>query len=207
MEHNDAILAGSRGELILLIDASAYGEIERLAQETGYHTLNFIVRRYSKIDFFFSQDVFKEINARGISANALNMANRVLRAEGVSIDQSSKVNVGLYNSTNGQIKSYTHNKISQADQNQIILCQNHLKLVLFTTDHKLLRSAAPVLPNRIMDLQNLFELLINTENPYLRKMWQELLEYYLETSKYKRPSSIRVLTDMLPNGREPGATA
>jgi hypothetical protein len=206
MEHNDAILAASRGELILLIDASAYGEIQRVANETGYHALNFIVHRYSKIDFFFSEDVFRELNARGISPNAPNMANRVLQAEGVSIDPTSKVNVGMYNSTDGQIKSYTHNKISQADQNQILLCQNHLELVLLTTDHKLLRSAAPVLPNRIMDLQNFFELLVNTENPHLRKMWQELLDHYLETSKYKRPSTFRALTDMLPNGREPGAT-
>jgi hypothetical protein len=135
------------------------------------------------------------------------MANRVLWAESASIDPSSKVNMGLYNATDGQIKSYTHNKISQADQNQILLCQNHLKLVLLTNDHKLLRSAAPVLPNRIMDLKNFFELLVNTENPHLRKVWQELLDHYIKTSNYKRPSTFRALTDMLPNGREPGATA
>lgn len=205
MEHNDAILAASRGELILLIDSSAYEEIRRLANETGYHALNFIVHRYSKIDFYFSEDVFRELNARGLSSNALNMAQRVLKAEGASIDPKSKVNIGLYNSTDGEIKSYKHNKISQADQNQIYLCQNHLKLVLLTNDHKLLRSAAPVLPGRIMDLQNFFELLVNTENPHLRKMWQELFDHYMQSSNYKRPNALRTLPDMLPNGREPGA--
>ncbi|MEK7059550.1 MAG: hypothetical protein AAB971_02215 [Patescibacteria group bacterium] len=206
MEDNDSTLAASLGELILLIDSSAYVEIQRIANETGYHALNFIINRYPKIDFFFSADVFRELNARGISSNAPNIASRALQAEGVSIDPSSKVNLGLYNSTDGQIKSYNHNKISQADQNQILLCQNHLELVLLTTDHKLLRSAAPVLPNRIMDLQNLFELLVNTENPYLSKMWQELHDHYMQTSNFKRPTTVRALTDMLPNGREPEAT-
>lgn len=206
MDHNDTVLAGSRGDLILLIDSSAYGEIQRLANETGYHALNFIVHRYPKIDFFFSADVFREINARGISPNAPNMASRVLQAEGVSIDPTSKVSIGLYNATDGQIKSYKHNNISQADQNQIYLCQNHLELVFLSIDHKLLRSAAPVLPGRTMDLQNLFELLINTENPYLSKMWQELHDHYMQTSKYKRPNNVRILTDMLPNGREPGVS-
>jgi hypothetical protein len=204
MDHNDKVLAASKGDLILLIDSSAYGEIQRLANETGYHALNFIINRYPKIDFFFSADVFQELNARGLSPNAPNIAQRALQAEGSSIDPKSKVNIGLYNSTDGQIKSYTHNKISHADQSQILLCQNHLQLVLLTTDHKLLRSAAPVLPQRIMDLQNLFELLVNTENPHLSKMWQELLDHYMETSKYKRPTNFRGLTDMLPNGREPG---
>lgn len=206
MEHNDAVLAASRGDLILLIDSSAYEEIQRLANETGYHALNFIVHRYPKIDFFFSADVFQELNARGLSPNAPNIASRALQAEGVSIDPTAKVNLGLYNSTDGQIKSYKHNNISQADHNQIMLCQNHLQLVLLTNDHKLLRSAAPVLPNRIMDLQNLFELLINTENPHLSKMWQELHDHYMQTSNYKRPNNFRAITDMLPNGREPGAT-
>lgn len=206
MEQNDAVLAASRGELILLIDSSAYEEIQRLANETGYHALNFIVHRYPKIDFFFSADVFRELNARGLSPNAPNIANRALQAEGVSIDPTSKVNIGLYNSKDGQIKSYEHNNISQADQNQILLCQNHLELVLLTNDHKLLRSAAPVLPNRIMDLQNLFELLINTKNPYLSKMWQELQDRYMQVSNYKRPNNFRIITDMLPNGREPGVS-
>jgi hypothetical protein len=206
MEHNDRVLAASRGELILLIDSSAYGEIQRIANETEYHALNFIINRYPKIDFFFSADVFRELNARGISPNAPNIASRALRTEGMSIDPSSKVNLGLYNSTDGQIKSYGHNKISQADQNQILLCQNHLELTLLTNDHRLLRSAAPVLPNRIMDLQNLLELLVNTENPHLKKMWQELFDHYMQTSNYKRPSTFRVLTDMLPNGRESGIT-
>lgn len=206
MEDNDATLTASQGELILLIDSSAYEEIQRIANETGYHALNFIVNRYPKIDFFFSADVFRELNARGISPNAPNIASKALQAEGVSIDPSSKVDLGLYNSTDGQIKSYKHNKISQADHNQIMLCQNHLELVLLTNDHKLLRSAAPVLPNRIMDLRNFFELLVNTKNPYLKKMWQELLDHYLQTSNYKRPSNFRALTDMLPNGREPEAT-
>jgi len=206
MEHNDAILAASRGELVLLIDSSAYEEIRRLANETRYHALNFIVHRYPKIDFFFSEDVFRELNTRGLSPNALNMAQRVLRPEGVSIDPSLKVDLGLYNATDGTIKSYKHNKISQADQNQILLCQNHLELTLLTIDHRLLRSAAPVLKNRIMDLQNFFELLVNTENPHLRKMWQELFDHYMQTSTYKRPTNVRALTDMLPNGREPGVT-
>lgn len=206
MEDNDTVLAASRGELILLIDSSAYIEIQRIANETGYHALNFIVKRYPKIDFFFSADVFRELNTRGISSNAPNIASRALQAEGVSIDPSSKVNLGLYNSTDGQIKSYGHNKISQVDQNQILLCQNHLELVLLTTDHKLLRSAAPVLPNRIMDLQNFFELLVNTENPHLSKMWQELHEHYMQTSNFKHPTTVRALTDMLPNGRESEAT-
>lgn len=206
MEYNDRVLAASRGELILLIDSSAYEEIQRIANETGYHALNFIINRYPKIDFYFSADVFRELNARGLSPNAPNIASRALQAEGVSIDRSSKVSVGLYNSTDGKIKSYNHNKISQADQNQILLCQNHLQLVLLTTDHKLLRSAAPVLPNRIMDLQNLFELLVNTENPHLNKMWQELHDHYMQTSNFKRPATVRTLTDMLPNGREPGVS-
>jgi predicted nucleic acid-binding protein len=206
MEDNDATLAASQGELILLIDSSAYEEIRRLANETGYHALNFIIRRYPKIDFFFSADVFRELNARAVSPNVFNMANRALQAEGASIDPRSKVDLGLYNATDGTIKSYKHNKISQVDQSQILLCQNHLELVLLTTDHKLLRSAAPVLPNRIMDLQNLFELLVNTENPHLSKMWQELSDHYMQTSNFKRPSTVRAITDMLPNGREPEAT-
>lgn len=206
MEHNDEILAASHGELILLIDSSAYGEIQRLANEAGYHALNFIINRYPKIDFFFSADVFRELNARGLSPNAPNIARKALHEEGMSIDPSVKVNLGLYNSTDGRIKSYKHNNISQADQNQILLCQNHLELVLLANDHKLLRSAAPVLPNRIMDLQNFFELLVNTENPHLRKMWQELYDHYMQTSNYKRPNNFRALTDMLPNGREPGAS-
>lgn len=206
MEHNDTVLAASRGDLILLIDSSAYEEIQRLANETGYHALNFIIHRYPKIDFFFSADVFQELNARGLSINAPNIASRALWSEAVSIDPKSKVNLGLYNSKDGQIKSYKHNNISQADQNQILLCQNHLQLVLLTCDHKLLRSAAPVLPKRIMDLQNLFELLVNTENPYLRKMWQELSDHYMQTANYKRPNNFRAITDMLPNGREPGVS-
>ena len=206
MEHNDKVLAASRGELILLIDSSAYLEIQRIANETEYHALNFIINRYPKIDFFFSADVFRELNARGISSNAPNIASRVLQAEGASIDPSSKVNLGLYNSIDGQIKSYDHNKISQADQNQILLCQNHLQLTLLTNDHRQLRSAAPVLPNRIMDLQKFFELLVNTENPHLSKMWQELYDHYMQTSNFKRPATVRALTDMLPKGREPGAT-
>lgn len=206
MEDNDATLAASQADLVLLIDSSAYEEIRRLASETGYHALNFIVRRYSKIDFYFSQDVFQELNAREPSPNITNMAQRALKAEGSSIDPKGKVNVGLYNSTDGTIRSYKHNKISHNDQNQILLCQNHLELTLLTTDHKLLRSAAPVLKNRVMDLQNFFELLVNTENPHLSKMWQELFDHYMKTSNFKRPKNGIALTDMLPNGREPGIT-
>jgi hypothetical protein len=206
MEDNDATLAASRGDLILLIDSSAYEEIRRLANETGYHALNFIIRRYPKIDFYFSQDVFQELNARELSPNIINMAQRALKAEGSSIEPKGKVNLGLYNATDGTIRSYKHNKISHNDQNQILLCQNHLELTLLTTDHKLLRSAAPVLKNRIMDLQNLFELLVNTENPHLSKMWQELFDHYMNTSNYKRPQNVIALNDMLPNGREPGVT-
>jgi predicted nucleic acid-binding protein len=206
MEYNDTVLANSQGELILLIDSSASEEIRKLANETKYHALNFIVHRYPKIDFYFSQEVFQELNARELSSNVLNMAKRALQAEGVSLDPSIKVDMGLYNSTDGKITSYKHNKISQADHNQILLCQNHLELTLLTNDHKLLRSAAPVLPNRIMDLQNLFELLINTENPHLRKLWQELFDHYMQTSNYKRPKTFRALTDMLPEGREPRAS-
>lgn len=205
MEDNDRILDASQGELILLIDSSAYGEIERLASETGYHALNFIINRYPKIDFFFSADVFRELNASGISPNAPNIARKALHEEGMTLDPTTKVNLGLYNATDGRTKSYKHNNISQADQNQILLCQNHLELVLLTNDHKLLRSAAPVLPNRIMDLQNLFELLVNTENPHLRKLWQDLHDHYMQTSNYKRPNNFKALTDILPNGREPGA--
>jgi len=206
MEDNDATLAASRGELILLIDSSAYEEICRLAYETGYHALNFIIRRYPKMDFYFSQDVFQELNAREFSPNIINMAQRALKAEGASIDPKGKVNLGLYNSKDGTIRSYKHNKISHNDQNQILLCQNHLELTLLTTDHKLLRSAAPVLKNRIMDLQNLFELLVNTENPHLSKMWQELFDHYMKTSNYNRSQNVITLNDMLPNGREPGVT-
>jgi len=191
---------------ILLIDSSAYEEICRLAYETGYHALNFIIRRYPKMDFYFSQDVFQELNARELSPNIINMAQRALKAEGAFIDPKGKVNLGLYNSKDGTIRSYKHNKISHNDQNQILLCQNHLELTLLTTDHKLLRSAAPVLKNRIMDLQNLFELLVNTENPHLSKMWQELFDHYMKTSNYNRPQNVITLNDMLPNGREPGVT-
>ncbi|HEY1645454.1 MAG TPA: hypothetical protein VGF75_03645 [Candidatus Saccharimonadales bacterium] len=206
MEQNDKIIVASQAELILLIDSSAYEEIRRIANDTGYHALNFIIRRYPKIDFFFSEGVVKELNARQISPNLPNMAQRILKDESSSIDPTSKVNLGMYNATDGTIKSYKHNKISQTDQNQILLCQNHIQLVLLSIDHKLLRSAAPVLPNRFMDLQNLFELLVNTENPHLRKMWQELFDHYMQYSKFKRPHTVGKLDDMLPNGREPGAT-
>lgn len=57
-----------------------------------------------------------------------------------------------------------------------------------------------------MELQNLFELLVNTENPHLSKMWQELFDHYMTTSNYKRPKNVIALNDMLPNGREPEVT-
>ncbi len=204
MEHNDNLLKLCKGELILLIDSSVYEEIQRLANDTGYHALNFIVNRYPRIDFFFSSDVFRELNAKGFSANTPNIATRILEAESTSIESFSKVNAGLYNSKEGYIRMYEHNKISHADQNQILLCQNHLELTLMSNDHKLLRSAAPVLPGRIIDLQGFLELLVNTDNPHLKKVWEDLLHHYMKTSNYKRPPTFRILKDMLPNGREPG---
>jgi len=199
MEENDKILSNNSADVILLIDTNTYLDMNKIAEITGYHVLNFL-KRYPHIDYYFSFGMIKEIlaNPKGLDPNIGNMGQRALNEETFYLSSEAikiKSSEVLYNSIDGRIKQISLNNISATDHAEILLCQNHPQLLLVTTDKKMMKTAAPLLDRRLTDLQGLLEFLALTPNKYHQVLWSDLLRVYLNYSGYKRPTMFRVIPD------------
>lgn len=199
MEQNDKILAASPAELILLIDSSAFIGMRNIAAAKGAHPIN-LLNRYPKIDYFFSNSVANEFarGKEGFSPDTFNMIKKSLQDEAVSLDDKAKDNRHLYEAKDGKVKVAELTKISAVDYGQILLCQNHKQLVLLTNDHNMLKNAAALLDRRVMDVQNLLELMSETPDPELQRIWQEMLSWHKSESGYRRPKTVRTIPDRKP---------
>lgn len=195
MEENDKRILARKGILNLLVDSSVYHEMQKIEDNTGYHPLD-ILENYPKIQIFFTQAMINENVAgkMGFSGEVAWMFDRSLNDEGAFSGSQAQF---LYNHQDGSIKSVVMNNISSVDYGQILVTQNHKDLVLLTNDHKMLKSAGALLSNRLMDLPNLLELMVNTENDSLRKEWKIVSEWYSAHGGYQPPKTIHYIDGIL----------
>jgi hypothetical protein len=194
MDENDRRINERGGELNLLIDSSVYHELNRIESEIGIHPLD-LIQNYPKVKFFFTHSMINEnIRGRmGFNEESAWMFNHSLQDEGSFNGKESRF---LYNDVNGQTRVITLNNISPEDYSQILIAQNHEKLVLVTNDHKMLKSAGALLSGRLMDLPNMLDLFSESPDPQFKAAWQKVRDHYTQTSGYKPPQTISYIHDI-----------
>lgn len=195
MEENDRRIEEAGGLFNLLIDSSVYHEFTKLESEIGINPLDLLMK-YPKVRFFFTQSMISEnVSGRmGLTSEALWMLDHSLQDEGMFLEE--KESRFLYNDNDGNIRTVTMNSISAVDYSQILMTQNHQNLTLLTNDHKMLRSAGALLNGRMMDLQNMLDMFMETEDPAIRAEWDKVRKHYMATSGYKRPKSVHYIEDL-----------
>lgn len=202
MEQNDKIIENNGKRLNLLVDTSAFLTFREIEVRAGVNPLS-LLRHYHDIAVFFSSSAAVELmQGEGLSSDVVVMLKNSLNDEQSSIS-NEKENRFLYNSKDGRIKMIELNKMSKADYGQILLCQNHKRLVLLTNDKKMLKSAASLLDKRIMDVLNLLELMVNTPDEKLRIQWEALKRWYDSNYEYKRPETIVEISDRIKEEKPP----
>jgi len=200
MEENDRRIIELGEGLNLLIDSSAYHEMNKIADAIGQHPL-ILLEAYPKIHNFFSQAMINE-NIRGnlgFNGETQWMFTQSLQDEGSFIGKEA---VFLYNHEDGSTQTIKMNNISGVDYGQILLAQNHKNLVLMTNDHRMLKSAGALIGGRIMDVPNFLELMKNTEDTNLQKKWQKMADWYKAFGGYTPPKTVhyieRIIRDPHP---------
>jgi hypothetical protein len=199
MEENDKKLAASKAYLKMLVDSSAFLSLQDIGAGTGIHPLN-IIEENPNLDYFFTSAVANELikSREGLNPNTLNILKKSLRDEMTSGESGHKEARTLYKAKDGSIKVATLTAVSGVDQGQILLCQNHRDIVLLTNDHRMLKNAAAVLDNRLMDVLNLLELMSDVPDKTYQHIWTKMRKYYEVNSDYKRPKTVRCIEDRRP---------
>ena len=105
--------------------------------------------------FFVSNEVVVEIANGPRHLNYGYFMHHILNSEG-AMDSSWKENRFLIEEA-GEIRYVVLNKISNVDYGQVTLAQNHKELTLVSNDRKLLKSAAQIIPGRVLGMPVLIE--------------------------------------------------
>jgi hypothetical protein len=105
--------------------------------------------------FFVSNEVVVEIENRPRKFKFGYFINHILNSP-ISMDSNWKENRFLVKE-NGETRYITLNKVSNVDYGQISLAQNHPELTLVSNDRKLLKSAAHIIPGRVLGMPILIE--------------------------------------------------
>ncbi len=195
MEENDSKIVDTGGVLNLLIDSSAYQELNKIADVMGQHPL-ILIEAYPKIQIFFTSAMINENIRGGVGFNGETqwMFKHSLQDEG---SFSGKEAVFLYNHEDGSIQTVKMNNISGVDYGQILLAQNHKNIVLLTNDHGMLKSAGALMGGRIMDVPNLLELMKNMEYTVLQKQWQKIADWYESYGGYTPPKTVNYIDGII----------
>ena len=195
IEVNDLRLNKSRAQLKVLLDGNIYILFQEMSVATEIHCLE-LLDQIKSVDYYFTSSVCNELmqGREGINPNTTRMLlHHSLRDEGTG---GEKENRFLYTDKAGNTRFATLNTVSGVDYGQILICQNHKDLVLVTNDHSMLKSAAALLDQRLMDLEHFFKII--AEHPMdekTRREWFKIAAYYSDNSGYKRPKTVRQILD------------
>ncbi len=143
---NSAVIESIGNKKLFLLDASAIILIEELSRMVGIDTLGKI-QDSSTHYFFISNEVYCEVS-RNCADFFDAHSNCILNAEGSTAHRKlSTIPIEI----EGEMRVMTINNISHEDWNQIWLCRNHMQLTLVTNDKKLIKSAAIVIGERVIN--------------------------------------------------------
>ena len=197
MEYNDRIISDNSAHLKLLIDSSAFISFKNIEAEAGTNPLQ-LIDKNPNIDYFFAVAMINELikGREGFNFETQSMFKKALHDETSSTDD--KESRHLYTDKDGNIKFANLTKISVVDYGQILLCQNHTNLVLLTDDHRMQKNSGALLDRRLMDTLNLLELMAEVPDKKFQQKWQCLLEWFRDSSGYKRPKTVRFIEDRKP---------
>jgi hypothetical protein len=190
MQDNYERIKMSEAELKLLLDNNVYVMFEKIYLATGVNMFE-LLDQMDNVEYYFSHGVINE-QFRGPAASSgtiVNLFNHYLNDEMAS--DGRKMDTFLYNDKNGKVRYIKLSNISAADYNQILLCQNHKELVLVTNDHKMLKSAAPLLDRRMMHIEYMLDYLDNATPPgALKDAWHQGSEYFKANLKLSLPTTV-----------------
>ncbi|PID98981.1 hypothetical protein CSA80_02575 [Candidatus Saccharibacteria bacterium] len=204
--HNAELLAACDARIKILLDTSAYIELEKVADNTGIDTIYELSRWYGDVEYFVSQSVFQELcktKDNGLEIPNIHYDNVRRILEDDIVGDKTKHNEFLYEDKKGRIKSIKMNAISLADYGCILLCQNNKDLILLTNDHKIIKSANALINGRLMDVPTLFRYLatdsalnnikndpLNSTRKELKVKWEKANKWYEENGGYNPPKKV-----------------
>lgn len=148
-EINNIHISKHKGKDMYLLDSSVFVKSEEMSLSCSIDFID-TLSSLSRECFFISNEVLVELMNGPRQVNIGYFQNHILNVEG-SMDHSLKENRFIIEE-NGQLKVIKLNKVSIVDYNQIHLCQNHTELILISNDRKQLKSAAQVIPGRVLGL-------------------------------------------------------
>jgi hypothetical protein len=116
-------------------------------------------------------DVLSELMQGPLAINPTQLGqflNHILNSE-ASMDHKRKEKRFLIEE-NGEVKYVVLNAVSAIDFGQILLCQNHLELIVVSNDREMIKSAAQLLHKRVMGMPAMLNKLLELypENEILK---------------------------------------
>lgn len=148
MEENVKILERFGKKHNFLLDTSAILYFQVMYEHCGA-SIFIALEECNDVNFFVLNLVLSELiqGPKGLNPTQLTtFFNHILNSES-AMEPNRKENRFLINDGE-EIKYLVLSNISATDYAQVLVCQNHLQLVLVANDKKLLKSAAQVLEGR-----------------------------------------------------------
>lgn len=157
-DFNTQRLNGLKGKKLYLFDSSVFIRSEEIFKVSGVdfiNTFQLLLEEY----FFVTNEVLMELSNGPRRLNLKNLLDHILNTGG-RMDRKWKENRFIVEN-DSKLGYVVLNKISSIDYSQVFLCQNHRILTLVSNDRKLLKSAAQIIPGRVLGFPVLVERLKN----------------------------------------------
>jgi hypothetical protein len=199
MKDNDKTLDDDPAQLKVLLDTNIYLWIQDIATATNIHALD-LLDRMPNVSYYFAHCVIQETiqGRQRFIGNVSEMFKHSLKDEmSVNFDAETDARM-LYNAKDGSTKVAILTKISNVDQAQILLCQNHRSrnLVLITNDHRMIKNAAAVLDRHLMDFEYFLQFIDDATPPGpIKTEWGKIRDYYKRNGGHTRPMTVRQIDD------------
>ena len=147
-----------KGKKLHLFDSSVFVRSEEIFKVSGVDFIDSF-QLLEEEYFFVSNEALMELSNGPRRVNFKSFLNHILNVEG-GMDKKWKENRFIIEK-DGRLGYIVLNKISSIDYLQVLLCQNHPTLTLVSSDRKLLKSAAQIIPGRVLGFPVLVERLTN----------------------------------------------
>lgn len=146
---------------LFLIDSSAFCRLEEISQLSDANVLK-ALKDCNTVTFLVTNDVLMELmnGPRNIDISLFH--DNLLSANG-GFMQGWKENRFIVDDGKGNISAIQLSKVSNADWNQICLCQEHETLNLVCNDEKMFKNAEYLIKDRAFGLLRFLDTLIELE--------------------------------------------
>lgn len=159
-DYNTQHIGEHKDKKVYLFDTGVFARSEEIASVCGSDFIE-IFSKLPEEYFFVTNEVLLELMNGPRTILPGFFMKHILNAEG-AMDRTLKENRFIIEK-DGNLSYIVLNKVSSVDYSQILLCQNHKELILVSNDRKLLKSAAQILPDRVIGFPTL---IINLSQKY-----------------------------------------